>query len=60
MTNEQRKRSMKEKRANAKGRKLPVFTNTQNVIAAIPDIREQHDSFVRATSNDLNGLGVGV
>jgi len=58
MTNEQRKRAAKEKRASAKERKLPVFVNTQNVLAAISDIREQHDSFVRATTNDLNGLGI--
>jgi intracellular multiplication protein IcmB len=58
MTNEQRKRALKEKRASAKTRKLPVFTNTQNVVAAISDIREQHDSFVRALSADLNGLGI--
>ncbi len=58
MTNEQRKRALKEKRASAKERKLPVFINTQNVVAAIADIREQHDSFVRAMSSDLNGLGI--
>ncbi len=58
MTNEQRKRATKEKRAQAKERKLPVFINTQNVLAAITDIREQHDSFVRAMYNDLNGLGI--
>ncbi len=58
MTNEQRKRALKEKRASAKDRKLPVFVNTQNVMAAIADIREQHDSFVRAMSNDLSGLGI--
>jgi intracellular multiplication protein IcmB len=58
MTKEQRKRAAKDKMSSAKQRKLPSFVNTQNVVAAIPDIREQHDSFVRAMFHDLNGLGV--
>jgi intracellular multiplication protein IcmB len=58
LTSEQRKRSAKDKRALTKEKKLPSFYNSQNVIAAFPDIREAHDSFVRATYNDLNTLGI--
>ncbi len=58
MTREQRKRSAKEKKARAKEQNLPVFLSTQNVLAAVTDIREQHDSFVRALSNDMNMLGL--
>ena len=32
--------------------------HTQNLIAAIPDLREAHDSFVRSVLNDLNMLGI--
>jgi intracellular multiplication protein IcmB len=58
LTREQRKRALKEKRNLIKERKLPTFSLSQNVIAAIPDLREAHDSFVRATENDLNTMGV--
>src|SRR5436853_412920 len=35
-----------------------AFRRTQNVLAPIPDLRDPHDSFVRATLNDLGGLNV--
>jgi intracellular multiplication protein IcmB len=58
LTREQRRRALKEKRNLIKERQLPTFSQSQNVIAAIPDLREAHDSFVRATENDLNTVGV--
>lgn len=58
LTREQRKRAMKDKRNLIKTKKIPPFFQSQNVIAAFPDLRESHDSFVRSTVNDLNGLGI--
>lgn len=58
LTKEQSKRANKEKNKMIKEKKVPPFLYTQNIIAAIPDLREAHDSFVRAVYNDLNGLGI--
>jgi len=38
--------------------KVPAFRNAQNFIAAIPDLRETHDSFVRSVLSDLNDANV--
>ncbi len=58
LTREQRRRANKDKRNLIKEKQIPPFSQTQNVIAAFPDIREAHDSFVRSTVNDLNMLGI--
>lgn len=58
LTKEQLKRANKDKNKMIKEQKLPPFVYTQNLIAAIPDLREAHDSFVRAVFNDLNMLGI--
>ena len=39
-----------------KSQKLPAFLNTQNILAAIPDLRDAHDSFVRLVVNDLAAM----
>ena len=57
LTSEQMKTAMKEK-SKLLAEKQVVFRYTQNLIAAIPDLRNTHDSFVRSVSDDLNGLGV--
>lgn len=58
LTNEQLKRARKDKSKTIKQNKLPAFTQTQNIIAALPDLRETHDSFVRALTNDLQDYGI--
>jgi intracellular multiplication protein IcmB len=58
LTREQRNRAFKDKRNLVKKNKLPAFNQAQNVIAAIPDLRESHSSFVRSTVSDLNTLGI--
>lgn len=58
LTKEQFKRAAKDKAKMIKEQKIPPFVSTQNLIAAIPDLREAHDSFVRAVFNDLNMLGI--
>ncbi|MCD6039391.1 MAG: hypothetical protein K0S27_791 [Gammaproteobacteria bacterium] len=58
LTNEQRNRASKDKLKLIRDNKIPPFLNGQNLIAAIPDLREAHASFVRALVNDLNGLNV--
>src|SRR5579862_8911201 len=58
LTAEQQKRSTKDKISFIREHKIPPFKNGQNLIAAIPDLREGHSSFVRSLVTDLNALSV--
>lgn len=58
LTKEQQNRANKDKMKMIKDKKIPPFRHTQNLIAAVPDLREAHDSLVRAVTNDLNMLGI--
>lgn len=58
LTTEQGRRAGKEKQKLIKDKKIPPFRYTQNLIAAIPDLRETHDSFTKSVLNELNTLGI--
>jgi len=58
LTGEQQKRASKEKLKIIRENKIPPFKEGQNLIAAIPDLRESHGSFVRSLVTDLGGLNV--
>ncbi len=58
LTDEQLKRATKDKLHFIREHKIPPFKNGQNLIAAIPDLRESHGSFVRSVVTDLNALNV--
>jgi len=58
LTGEQLNRANKDKLNFIRGNKIPPFKNGQNLIAAIPDLRESHTSFVRSLVTDLNALSV--
>ncbi len=58
LTKEQMKRSSKDKRKIIKKQKIPSFMQTQNIVAVVPDLRESHDSFVRAVNNDFENFGI--
>jgi len=58
LTKEQSKRASKDKQKLIKEQKIPAFTETQNILAAVPDLRESHDSFVRTVSADFNTWGI--
>src|SRR3990167_3178339 len=58
LTAEQIKRSNKEKQKVIKEKSIPAFQHTQNIIAAVPDLRESHDSFVRTVVNDFQQYGL--
>lgn len=58
LTAEQQKRATKDKLKVIRDNKIPPFKNGQNLIAAVPDLRESHTSFVRSVANDLNSLNV--
>jgi intracellular multiplication protein IcmB len=58
LTTEQMNRAKKDKKKSIKKGKTPPFSSTQNILAALPDLRENHDSFVRSVCNDFNALGL--
>lgn len=58
LTNEQRKRANKEKNKQIKEGNIPSFYGVQNIMAAVPDLRESHDSFVRLAVNDFKQYGL--
>jgi intracellular multiplication protein IcmB len=58
LTKEQLQRANKEKLRFIRENKVPPFKLTQNVIAAIPDLRDPHDAFVRSMLSDLEALDI--
>lgn len=58
LSKEQLKRAMKDKLSTIREKKIPPFRNGQNLIAAVPDLRESHASFVRAMVTDLTALNI--
>lgn len=60
LTSEQRKRARKEKAKQIKESNIPSFRSRQNVLAAVPDLRDSHDSFVRLAVNDFENYGMVV
>jgi len=58
LTKEQSQRASKDKLKLIRENNIPPFKNGQNLIAAIPDLRESHQSFVRSLVNDLGTLNI--
>ncbi len=58
MSAEQNKRAFKDKRQMLSQLKISPFRQTQNLVAAIPDMRESHDSQVRSLVSDLGAWGL--
>ena len=58
LSSEQLKNASKEKMKQAKERRIPPFQASQSIVAAIPDLRDAHDAFVRALVTDLNALNI--
>ncbi len=58
LTKEQMQRASKDKLKFIRDGKVTPFLNGQNLIAAVPDLRESHASFVRSIVTDLTALSV--
>lgn len=54
----QLEQSRKNRSERTKSIKLPSMKHAQNVIAAIPELRETHDTFVRSVVNDLRDVNL--
>lgn len=55
---DQLKTAGKAKAKMLKDTKAPPFKNSQTIFAAIPELRDTHDAYVRAIVNDLEALHV--
>ncbi len=55
---EQLKQAQKNKLRKLRENKMPPMVNCQNVLAGLPDIRDEHDSFVRSVVNDVLSAGL--
>ncbi len=55
---EQSRFSRKQKNAFIKDNDIPAFKQTQNIIAAVTQLRDSHDSFVNLIVNDFRNFGV--
>ena len=58
LAEEQQSKAQKDKLKAIKESKYPQPLNAQNLIAAVPDIRNAHESFSRSVVNDLTSLGI--
>jgi intracellular multiplication protein IcmB len=58
LSKEQFGRAKKAKLKFLRSNKIPATPNAQNFVAGIPELRNEHDSFVRAILNDLNLAGI--
>lgn len=58
LVGDQYKRAIKDKAQLLKDTKMPNFKYTQNLVAAIPEIRDAHDSFVGNFCNAMKELGI--
>lgn len=54
MSKEQSKIALEEKNEALKKTRIPQFKYSQNLIAAIPQLRESHNSFVKTILNELS------
>lgn len=58
LTKAQMEQSKKNKIERSKGQKLPSMKYAQNIMAAVPELRETHDSFVRSFVNDMRDVNL--
>ena len=55
---DQLKVAMKSKLKMVRDNKFPPFKNTQTLYAAVPEIRDAHEAYVRSILNDLDALNI--
>jgi intracellular multiplication protein IcmB len=58
LTSEQQSRAAKDRLKLIRDNKVPPFINGQNIIAALPDLREAHASFTRSLVTDMGALSI--
>lgn len=58
LTSEQLSSAVKDKIKLIKEKNIPPFRMSQSIIAAIPNLRDAHDAFVRSVLTDFNALNL--
>lgn len=58
LSKEQAKQASKNKIETTRKSKLTPNNNFQNVLAGLPELRDEHHSFVRSILNDFNQIGL--
>ncbi|KTD47092.1 protein IcmB (DotO) [Legionella rubrilucens] len=58
LAQDQLKTANKAKLKMLRDMKAPSFKNTQTIYAAIPELRDTHDAYVRSVLNDLDALNI--
>lgn len=58
LSKEQSKQAAKNKLDTVRKSKLTPNTNFQNILAGLPELRDEHHSFVRSLLNDFNQIGL--
>lgn len=58
LPSDQQKTANKAKTKMIKEKKAPPFKNSQTVFAAVPELRDTHDAYVRAILNDIDSLNI--
>jgi intracellular multiplication protein IcmB len=60
LTSDQLSQSKKKKQKELKKNPELNFLRGQNVLAAIPELRNQHESFVQLLESDMNNIGFSI
>jgi intracellular multiplication protein IcmB len=60
LSKEQFQRALKDKKKSFADSKVPAFKNTQNLIAVLPDLRDNHSTLVRSVLDELNSANVST
>jgi len=60
LSKKQVEQAQKNKAAKIKRNKLPPMRYAQSIVAGIPELRDTHHSFIRATLNDLSYAGLSI
>jgi intracellular multiplication protein IcmB len=60
LTKDQLKQSKKKKAKEFKNNPELNFLRGQNILAAIPELRNQHESFIRLLESDMENIGFSV
>lgn len=60
LSTEQTQQASKEKLKFIREKKIPPFKLSQNILAAIHDLRDTHDAFVRSVMNDFETLHISA
>lgn len=60
LSSEQLKDAGKAKIQMIRETKAPQYRNTQTIYAAIPELRDLHEAFVRSVYNDLSALNIQI